>query len=47
MRNLTERLIEFMLLAAAAVSVLTTLGIVYVLVSESIVFFSRSASSIS
>ena len=41
MRNLTERLIEFMLLAAAAVSVLTTLGIVYVLVSESIVFFSQ------
>ena len=39
MRNLTERLIEFMLLAAAAVSVLTTLGIVYVLVSESVQFF--------
>ncbi len=41
MRNLTERLIEFMLLAAAAVSVLTTLGIVYVLVSESVVFFAQ------
>ncbi|MDQ5902945.1 MAG: phosphate transport system permease protein [Pseudomonadota bacterium] len=41
MRNLTERLIEFMLLGAAAVSVLTTLGIVYVLVSESITFFAQ------
>ena len=40
MRNWKERLIELLLLAAAAVSVLTTLGIVYVLVSESVVFFS-------
>ena len=39
MRKLSERLIESALFAAAAVSVLTTLGIVYVLVSESIVFF--------
>jgi phosphate transport system permease protein len=41
MRNLTERLIEFLLLSAAAVSVLTTLGIVYVLVSESVSFFAQ------
>lgn len=41
MRNLSERVIESMLLAAAAVSVLTTLGIVYVLVSESVSFFSH------
>ena len=47
MRNWKERLIEAILLAAAAVSVLTTVGIVYVLVSESIQFFSMSASSIS
>lgn len=39
MRHWQERLIEALLLAAAAVSVLTTLGIVYVLVSESIHFF--------
>ena len=39
MRNWKERLIEAVLLAAAAVSVLTTLGIVYVLVSESVSFF--------
>jgi phosphate transport system permease protein len=39
MRHWKERLIEAVLLAAAAISVLTTLGIVYVLVSESIVFF--------
>ncbi len=39
MRNWKERLIEAVLLAAATVSVLTTLGIVYVLVSESISFF--------
>ena len=39
MRKLSERLIESALFAAAAVSVLTTLGIVYVLVSESIAFF--------
>ena len=39
MRNVSERLIETILFAAAAVSVLTTVGIVYVLVSESIHFF--------
>jgi phosphate transport system permease protein len=39
MRNVSERLIETLLFAAAAVSVLTTIGIVYVLVSESIHFF--------
>ncbi|HQU78777.1 MAG TPA: phosphate ABC transporter permease subunit PstC [Azonexus sp.] len=39
MRNVSERLIEGLLLCAAAVSVLTTLGIVYVLVSESFHFF--------
>jgi phosphate transport system permease protein len=41
MRHWKERLIEAVLLAAAAVSVLTTLGIVYVLVSESISFFAN------
>lgn len=41
MRNWKERLIEAVLLGAAAISVLTTLGIVYVLVSESIHFFSN------
>ena len=39
MRNVSERLIDGLLLCAAAVSVLTTLGIVYVLVSESFHFF--------
>jgi phosphate transport system permease protein len=39
MRNVSERIIEAILFSAAAVSVLTTLGIVYVLVSESIFFF--------
>ena len=39
LRNISERLIESLLLCAAAVSVLTTLGIVYVLVSESFHFF--------
>jgi phosphate transport system permease protein len=39
MRNTSERFIEALLFAAAAVSVLTTIGIVYVLVSESIQFF--------
>jgi phosphate transport system permease protein len=38
-RVLRERAIEFMLLLAALVSVFTTLGIVYILVSESIAFF--------
>ena len=41
MRHWKERLIEALLLGAAAVSVLTTLGIVYVLVSESVQFFSQ------
>jgi phosphate transport system permease protein len=40
-RHLSERLIELLLFSAAAVSVLTTIGIVYVLVSESIHFFHR------
>jgi phosphate transport system permease protein len=39
MRHVSERLIESVLFAAAAVSVLTTVGIVYVLVTESIHFF--------
>ena len=39
MRHFSERLIEALLFAAAAVSVLTTVGIVYVLVSESFHFF--------
>src|SRR5262245_46028406 len=37
----TEKSIEFVLFLAASVSVVTTLGIVYVLVSESILFFSN------
>ena len=41
MRNVSERIIEGLLFAAAAVSVLTTLGIVYVLVSESLHFFAN------
>ena len=41
LRNLSERAIETLLLAAAAASVLTTLGIVYVLVSESVHFFAH------
>jgi phosphate transport system permease protein len=41
MRNWKERLIEAVLLGAAAISVLTTLGIVYVLVSESFHFFQQ------
>lgn len=41
MRHASERLIEALLFSAAAVSVLTTLGIVYVLVSESIHFFAQ------
>ena len=40
-RNISERLIEAVLFAAAAVSVLTTVGIVYVLVSESFHFFQQ------
>lgn len=38
-RNIKERVIEFILFLAAFSSVATTLGIVYVLVSESVVFF--------
>lgn len=38
-RNVKETLIEYVLFCAALVSVLTTVGIVYVLVSESIHFF--------
>lgn len=38
-RQRRERLIETVLLAAASVSVLTTLGIVYILIRESISFF--------
>ena len=38
-RRVKERAIELVLFAAASVSVLTTLGIVYVLVSESVQFF--------
>lgn len=41
MRHVSERLIEALLFSAAAVSVLTTLGIVYVLVSESVSFFAQ------
>ena len=41
MRHWRERLIEGILFCMAAVSVLTTLGIVYVLVKESVVFFSQ------
>jgi phosphate transport system permease protein len=40
-RRLKERLIESILLLAALASVFTTLGIVYILVSESVVFFSH------
>jgi phosphate transport system permease protein len=38
-RILRERLIEFILFLAALVSVFTTVGIVYILVKESVVFF--------
>lgn len=38
-RHISERIIELFLFLAAATSVLTTVGIVYVLVSESIQFF--------
>jgi len=40
-RNLKERAIEAALFFAAFVSVLTTVGIVYVLVKESVVFFTQ------
>lgn len=38
-RKRRDRLIELVLLLAASVSVITTLGIMYVLISESVVFF--------
>lgn len=38
-RRRRERIVELILLLAASVSVITTLGIVYVLISESIAFF--------
>src|SRR3990170_1773086 len=38
-RAIRERLIELVLFLAALVSVFTTVGIVYILVSESVVFF--------
>jgi phosphate transport system permease protein len=40
-RNLKERAFEALLFGAALVSVLTTVGIVYVLVKESVLFFSH------
>jgi phosphate transport system permease protein len=40
-RKRKDRAIEFVLLAAACVSVFTTLGIVYILLRESLVFFSH------
>ncbi|NMG27474.1 phosphate ABC transporter permease subunit PstC [Aromatoleum evansii] len=39
LRNFKERVIELLLLGAACVSVLTTVGIIWVLVSESVNFF--------
>ena len=38
-RHVRERVIEFILFCAAAFSVAITLGIVYVLVSQSVLFF--------
>jgi phosphate transport system permease protein len=40
-RIIRERLIELVLLSAALVSVFTTVGIVYILVKESVVFFEQ------
>lgn len=40
-RQRRERAIEAVLLAAASISVFTTLGIVYILIKESVVFFSH------
>ncbi len=40
-RHVRERVIEFILFSAAAFSVAITLGIVYVLVSESVLFFQQ------
>lgn len=39
MRHWRERVIEGVLFCAAAVSVLTTIGIVYILIKESVIFF--------
>jgi phosphate transport system permease protein len=44
--RLGERLIEFFLFFSGAVSLLTTLGIVYVLAKESLLFFSSGAVSL-
>jgi phosphate transport system permease protein len=40
-RNVKERIIEAVLFACAAISVFVTLGILYVLIKESVVFFSE------
>lgn len=40
-RKRVDRIIELVLLSAACVSVFTTLGIMYVLISESVVFFTH------
>ncbi len=40
-RHIKEKIIEMILFLAASVSVFTTLGIVYILISESVVFFSH------
>lgn len=40
-RHIRERIIETILLLAASTAVLTTVGILYVLISESLVFFSH------
>ena len=40
-RNLKERAIEALLFGAAFVSVFTTIGIVYILVKESVLFFTH------
>jgi phosphate transport system permease protein len=40
-RHLRERLIELMLLSAALVAVATTIGIVFILLKESVIFFSQ------
>jgi phosphate transport system permease protein len=40
-RHVKEKIIELILFLAASVSVFTTLGIVYILISESVVFFSH------
>ncbi|MBC7208881.1 MAG: phosphate ABC transporter permease subunit PstC, partial [Methyloversatilis sp.] len=38
-RHVKERVIEFILFTAASISVLTTIAIVYILVSESLTLF--------